>query len=472
MTEPEPGFPTFSARGPNRGADGARFLYSVAALGFVSVSGFVFNAILARMLPVEAVGHIRVIRTALDLWVIAAAFGLDAAAARRAGDLRLAAGERARGLVTHLWLAAAISALAALAGAVVFSRPGVLKDAVAPGALRWLSPVAVLMALYLCLCGHLQGRGWIKPLAAIQGWRSLILTVVGSAMSASWGIGGWIASRFITEAAALLMAARVVWRGERGAAGAGEAGAPDPRDFAGASARPDAGLGRAALAYGGAVALTQGLVALISSIDILALDRFRSDPREIAFYGVGALIFSTATMLPQAFTQSQFHRIAARAHDGWGMWNLFVDYQVIILIIAGPAALVLYWLAPWIAGVFGPDYLQSAVIFRWLIPAFIIWSAGIVATRFVVVAGRMRLYIAALIATALADAALNARLTPTYGAAGAVMSTTASYALLTTLAWLILLVHRGGGARPEAAANGAAAPDRDSPASAISPPAG
>lgn len=407
---------------PTAGDSAGSFLHSFWSLGFVSVSAFVFNVILARILGIEDFGHIRIVRTVLEFCAIPGAIGMGACVAKHAADARIGEPERSAMLSTGLILSLFGSFAFALLIFVSLFAPSVVRDAEARNILKWMIFLLPSIALYGCVMGYFQGTGRIKPLAYAQAGRSAFMLVAGVIFSKFWGLIGWSVSRAMTELSALAIAAR----------GISLADIPKPeRRFV-----------RTFLIFGANAAITQTLTALIITVDVLCLDHFRNDAAEIARYGVAMQILATALLLPNAFVQANFHQMAAYGHDPVKSWEIYLRHTGIVLVMVAPCAVLGYWAAPIVPWVFGANYAESATIFRWLLPAFVIQSAGIIGGNYVFGAGLMRANLISIVISAVANLALNIALIPRLGIPGAVMATTGTYALKTFLAWFIMLQYR------------------------------
>jgi len=416
--------PSVEPVGPiNEAGRPASFATSLAALGWVSLAGLLFNVVLTRLFSVEQYGQIRLLRTVLDLLAIPAGLGMGACVAKHVADARAGAAERQAMLATAAAIALAASVLVALLAFGALSAPSILRDQTARRAARVLTGVLPVVALYAVGVGYLQGMGYIRRLSLTQAARSSFMLLVGSLLCLTFGFGGWMGMKALTEAFACATAwsaagrLRSAWRIDR------------------ARLRPFLRFG----AYG---ALTSAVVGLLTGLDVLALDRFRGDAAEIGFYGVATLMFATALLLPSAFVQSRFARMAAWGHDPEKTWERYLHDSGWVLLLATPGAIAAYYFAPVIVWVFGEPYGRSVQIFRWLLPAFVIQSTGVVGGNFVVGAGLMRASFLSTFLMAVANAVLNVGLVPTWGVAGAVIATSATYVLGTTLSFLILQRYR------------------------------
>lgn len=422
----KPAAPAFSA---------ASLFHSSWSLGFVSLSGFALNVALARLLPVEDFGRMRVVRTAIEFLAIPAALGMAACASREAALRRAGeASSLAAAFATTLaWtLVGGLLACVPLWAAIAFASP--FRDPAAGRALAWAAFAIPPMAAFACLRGFLQGAGRIPELARAQAGRSVALLALAPAGALAGGLLGWAAARVLAEiaaAAATFRACRIALRDAGGRAGV----------------RFDRELAWPFLRFGAFAALAQTVFAVVGAADVILLERLLADPRRVAVYGAATLFFNTALLLPNAYVQAHFSRFGARGDDPSETFGRFVQASMMSLLLAAPAAFACWVGAPLVAVVLGPDYREAAVVFRWMIPAFVLQCAGIVGGNFAVIAGRVGWNLVAMSVVAAVNVALNLRLIPRFELAGAVMATTASAATLVATTWILMTLHRASGGR-------------------------
>jgi O-antigen/teichoic acid export membrane protein len=239
-----------------------------------------------------------------------------------------------------------------------------------------------------------------------------------------WGFTGWIAGRWAADVLAVLTGLPYVLSRLR--------------------ARPDPQYLRPFLSFSGYATLTLALSTLLTGIDVLCLVHFHADPEIIAHYKVATYIFNTALLLPITFIQARYSKMVAYAFDPRRTWQALWWNTGVLMALVVPAAVAGYFMAPVLPMIFGEGYTASIQIFRWLLPAFIIHSAGKLSSNLVVGAGLMRAQLWTSVATLAMNAALNIALIPSMGVAGAVIATTASLALKTGLSPWILSRYRAG----------------------------
>lgn len=402
--------------------DASNLVSLLFSSGLVSLTALLFNIVLTRTLSVEDYGHLGVIRTVLDLMGVPAAFGMGACIARFAADARTDVTERSSMLVTALWLTAATSALTIAGGSLVLMWPGILPDAVALSALRWLILIVPFTALFATVLGYLQGVGQVKQLAVAQAGRGIMRLALGSAFVWMWGFGGWMAGIALVEALAFLASLRSVFRR--------------------LAARPKTAYFAPFVSFSGYATVTLALTTLLTGVDVLCLVYFHSDPAMIAHYKVATYIFSTALLLPNTFIQARWSKMVAHAYDADHVWRIMSVNTMYLMALVLPATAVAYFAAPILPKIFGEGYVPSVQIFRWLLPAYVITSAGKLSSNLVVGAGLMRAQLATSVATLALNVVLNIALIPSMGVAGAVIATTGSLLLKTSLSPWVLSRYR------------------------------
>lgn len=408
------------------------FLHAASSLGFVSVTAFAFQIALARLLSVEEFGSMRVARAVLEFVAIPASFGMASCLSRWAGVARNAAERAAAREVALAW--ALGGSLVVAAGVAVLYRvlPGLVTDAAARDAIGTVVWAIVPLAIFTTLRGWLQGTGRVRALAGAQASRGAAQLVLGSLATWMGGLGGWVAGRILTDAFAAFAAMGLSF-GRRESAATTSPATSD-------SASPG-DLVREFGRFGAFAALTQTVFATFTTADILLMDRLLGAPAALARYGVATLLFQTALLLPNAFVQAHFHRMAAAAPDIEATRRLLRRYTGFAMAMAAPAAIGCFFGAALIPALFGEEYREAVGLFRALIPAFAIQCAGVVAGNFVVAVGRVGWNLGAMLVVATLNVALHATLLPRMGAAGAVVATTITYAALTLSARAILELH-------------------------------
>lgn len=408
-----------------RGRDATNLVTLLFSSGFVSISALIFNIVLTRSLSVGDFGHIGVIRTVMELLGVPAAFGMSACIARFAADARTAENEKSSMLVTSLWMTLATSAATVVLGYAVLAWPGVLPDPVALKTLRWVILTLPFIALLSTVLGYLQGVGEVRRLAMAQGGRGLLRVGLGSALVWIWGFGGWMAGMFLVEILAFAGSLPYVFRR--------------------LGARPSASYLRPFFSFSGYATVTLALTTLLTGVDVLCLVHFHADPEMIAHYKVATYIFNTALLLPNTFIQARWSRMVAHAYDAERTWHALARNTWYLMALVVPAAGAGYFIAPVLPMIFGEGYEASVQIFRWMLPAFVIHSAGKLSSNLVVGAGLMRAQLLTSVATLALNVVLNILLIPGMGVLGAIIATTGSLALKTALSPWVLSRYRGEG---------------------------
>lgn len=403
----------------------------IGALGFISITAFVLSVILARVLTVEEMGHLYVIRTVIDFLQLPAAFGMVACIAKHVADSRTSDDQRAAIFATGIYIATIAAAAVALLVSALTFVPNILRDLVALRTLRWMIFVLPAVAFFNCTMGYLQGTGQIRRMSLAYISRSVIVLLLGSVLAVRFGFGGWAVSRVLAEfLAGLLMIALIV--------------AP-LKGF-----KLDAARVKPFLRFGRYVALSTLMSTSITAIDIICLDRFRADPAEIGQYGIAVLVMTTSLMVPGAYVQAVYSKIIAHAHDPQRTWNNYLRHTALLLAIVVPVGLIGYVLAPAIGWAFGVDYEPSEGYYRLLIPSFVFFAAGHVGRNLVIGAGLTKLLAATLIAAVAANVILNVILIPSLGVHGAIIARNSTHAL-EAICFLFILwrYKRRGGSHPQ-----------------------
>lgn len=414
---------------------------SLGGIGVVSFAGLAFSIAMTRLLSVADVGRVGVVRPVLDLLLIPAGLGMPICIARHVG----ASGGAGRARIWRTGTALALASSVALAAGmfVLMRTVRVTSDPVVARYLGWMSLMLPAMVLYETGIGYLRGTGGIPSLSAAQAGRGTILLALGIPLTAGFGMFGWGAARAGTELCAAVLALVLVRRAmlARGEArpGGGEGDAPPLNP-------PDAGksLVGGFLAFGVFSALTQGAAAVPAAAEVLILDRKLADPEVIGRYSVARLIFNSLMLVPGAFVQAHFHRMAALARDREGLWDQFIQDSGTVLVIIAPVVFVGWVAAPHVDLVFGPEYAATGLYLRGMLPAVCIHAAAMVGSSFAIAAGRVRSDFAATAAGAALSVILNFALIPEFGVGGAIMAMTAGYTLRGALVWGVMIRHRYG----------------------------
>lgn len=398
--------------------EASKLLTLMFSTGLVSIAALLFNILLTRILTVAEFGHIGVIRTGLEMLAVPAAFGMNACIARFAADARATRGERSNMLVTAFVMTGLTSLATILIASAVLAWPAVLPDPVALSKLRWMILVLPFVAFFGTATGFMQGTGRVRGLALAQGGRGLMRIGIGGALVWTWGFAGWVATYFIVEILAFTATLPSLASHLRGRWN---------REYV----RPFA-------SFSGYATLTLALSTLLTGVDVICLVHFRTSPEVIAHYKIATYVFTTALLLPNTFIQARWSRMVAHAYDPQHMWKVLNRNTVYLMSLVLPAAVLGYFLAPVLPMIFGEGYEPSVEIFRWLLPAFVIHSAGKLSSNLVVGSGLMRAQLATAVVTLTVNAALNIALIPSMGVAGAVLATTGSLALKTSLSpWIL-----------------------------------
>jgi O-antigen/teichoic acid export membrane protein len=191
---------------------------------------------------------------------------------------------------------------------------------------------------------------------------------------------------------------------------------------------------RRIVTYGLRAHLSQVIAFLNYRLDVFLLGLLTSDPAEVGLYAVAVAIAERLWYLSSAVAQVLFPRIASL--EGYdqkrNQLTMLIARHVLWLgIIAG---IVGYVLADWgILLVYGPDYAETPIAFRWLLPGIVLTGMAKVLGNDIGGRGRPEVNSYQSAIAIVVNVICNIILIPTYGFVGAAMATTISYTVWTLI---------------------------------------
>jgi len=170
---------------------------------------------------------------------------------------------------------------------------------------------------------------------------------------------------------------------------------------------------------------------LLTRCDVLLLNYFRPSA-EVGTYSIAVGLRSLMVLLPTSVGVMLFPKIARAESEGYGLTARVLRHvttmMVAIVLLAGLLA------RPIIVGIYGPAYLDSVLPFWLLLPGALFLAMISTINNDLAGRGLPTVCITGAGAAFALNAALNVLLIPRLGAAGAAVSSSASYVL-----WFLII---------------------------------
>ncbi|MDZ7743374.1 MAG: flippase [Bacteroidota bacterium] len=173
-------------------------------------------------------------------------------------------------------------------------------------------------------------------------------------------------------------------------------------------------------------ALAVFIIQLNYRIDVLILKSLKG-PEEVGFYALGVSIAEALWQLPLAVGIVVMSR-TANTTDHRLMNETTARLLRLSLIVGVLAAIILFWLAPWIIPfIWTEDFMPSAEILRFILPGILFMSVFRIISSRLSGMGKPQIAIYVFLPSLLLNVILNYWWIPEHGSMGAVMATNVSY---------------------------------------------
>jgi O-antigen/teichoic acid export membrane protein len=394
---------------------------TLAGRGVGVALSFATGVLVARMWGVDGKGLVSLLATVTNLAVRLGTIGFDASVAQFLLVRRVEARACLGTVFSLAAIAGAIGALVAHAG--LLSMAGSL-DATNLGAARWqatILPAALVLSIAMYAFFAL-GRA-VEFAVFDVAYRFSTLAAAAAAALIGAGIGAVVAFQATALAAASAVGVGLVWRWSGG--GWCWSGSVASAMAAYGLRAYVYSLSRYTLAYGG---------LLVAGVML--------GTAEAGLFSV-ALMLGEAVALTAGSVNLSFGRTVALADVPWQhtrhvAWRMGLFMAGLALLSAAVAPMLIRW-------VFGPTFMESAVLFAWLAPGLVALAVEQLIGSYFTREGMSWTVAAVMASASLVSMALAVALAPA-GLTALALATSASQ--VATLLLLVALFRRAGTARP------------------------
>lgn len=384
----------------------------------VAASGALASVVVARILGPDGSGAYSIAQTLLLMLLTFATLGVEHGVAYYVSSGRWAVKSAFRQAMLVAAATGTVGALVGLAARLLvpsaFAGLSVGMTAVVVAALPFA--LATLYAVFLAVATDRYEAFALPP--AVQSSVALVLVAVLSALFGIWGVViGITASQVLAASVAVLWATRWMPAVERG-----------PADSQGARH-----LGRA-VSFGIKGYAANGLSFLNARLDLFILSAV-GGAAEVGIYSVAVSVTGLMWLLPPALSDVLFPRVAALSDsedplaDSHRTMVEEKGLRHVVLISFLSSLVVVLGLVLLVKPIFGPEFAPAIEYGLILVPgAALLGVAGVLAAS---VVGRGRPDVSLYIALSVTPLTMGAYLIliPAYGATGAAVASSASYAL-------------------------------------------
>ncbi len=155
-------------------------------------------------------------------------------------------------------------------------------------------------------------------------------------------------------------------------------------------------------------------------------------------YTVGVYLLAVGVveklwMVASNLSTSWFPRVAASDAQSSDVTSKTARIAALLFLVMVPVGVVTGVLASFVPFVYGEEFSESVALVRWLLPGIVLLGQAKVFASFLAARGYPGLNAVASAVGLAVNVVLNICLIPTYGAVGAAIATTSSYAVITAL---------------------------------------
>lgn len=396
-----------------------------ASMVLVMGLGFVQNSVLARLLGAEGLGHMAVINSVFGIAALLATAGVTTSILRYGAAESRPAGAWAV-YRSGLGLVAAMS-LATAALLTLFSRSALwVFDPVAGGWMPLVALVLPLQALSSCSLSFLQARDRMRNKALLELLARMLSVSAVLIGALGWGFRGCVIGLAIGMGIGSLV--------QMGNTNRLRAPGAEP------SVAP-----RELFRFGLWGLLTNALVLVLSTADVLSVSALVGDPKAVGIYSLASLFQQVVTIPMRAYLDARFAEMTRASSDPTGLRAMRRRMRVHLLLVTAAPALALAAIAPialpWI---FGPDFAASVRPLWILLIGQTLYSLGAAQGRAMLAAGWVEGNFWASAFAAVFSLTANLTLVPALGVIGAAIATASTYAFLAAAVSVMCRWHERG----------------------------
>ncbi len=394
----------------------AGYFWSFGATAIPLASAFITSLIIARWLGPRVVGLISWTMAVATLFLVVGKFGVEGASSRLISEYRISAPGRIRALVrsgfllrmSFTLLAALVMVLLAPVMAGLFGEPA-LQPLMRIGGLIVLSVSLNELAALMIL-----GLKRFRMLFLMRmGMFLLRVGLVAAAIAVSLRAGGvlaaYVGSALIPGLVILVLLLRI-----RGRRDEGSGLKPELHKLIRLSV-PLAVSGASVTIYSLLDKIMLGYFTGASQVGLYSMAR---NVLETSLFPTFALIMTLRPALAQSFSGNDMER--CRDLINQSVRNSMV-YSFCVM------AVFMCLAEPLITGLFGDEFVYSAVLLTLFLPLILMRSVGSVILPGLIAANRAKVYALLTLAGAVVNFIMNILLIPAWGSRGAVAATLISY---------------------------------------------
>jgi O-antigen/teichoic acid export membrane protein len=206
--------------------------------------------------------------------------------------------------------------------------------------------------------------------------------------------------------------------------------------------RPDAQLLKTMLAYGIKFYVSIMAGTIILRADLLIVNRFRG-AAEAGVYGIASQFSFLLLMLPGTIATLLFPRVAARQDDRGEFAVLVTRHTTLVMLMTCLGAIALAYLLP---SIYGANFGDATIQLLILLPGIFLMGLESVLVQHFTGTGLPAAIPWFWVITVAFNIGLNLLVVPKFGARGAAVNSTLSYALIFFLVAIYFRVKTGRGA--------------------------
>jgi len=252
---------------------------------------------------------------------------------------------------------------------------------------------------------------------------SLTLVLV-IALTAAWGLNGWVVGR-VTSEVVFFVGMILVVRKE-------------------IVVEWNMRVTRRLLTFGGYAAVALLVWRIQVTADVLYLDWWLRDATQIGYYGVATLMMNGLVLVPAAVSAAAFPYLSERSSDLHATLSLLgAILKKVMVLMLGLCVVASVVAPPLMVWVLGAKYASVGTLFRILVPAAFLGSIVTIVGNFLLAIERAHFTLIINVVAALSSLALNYVLIPVYGAIGSAWAMVINLAIQTALyAGIVIYLRR------------------------------
>jgi O-antigen/teichoic acid export membrane protein len=386
------------------------FVHLLSANIILQIAAFGGQLFLTRILPVEDIGRIKVLQSFFGIIIIIASLGLNTAVLKLCSE-RISETEKKK-LFINGFLLSIFASLIILIITIFASYKGLFSS---DNLINKYMIIFVFQTPFLVLSNiiffYYQAQKKLKEMSKLQSFTKIVTILISTFFAFYLGTRGYIFGLVLMNFLSFLLLMKILFNNTEKL-----------------SWKINFVYVNKLFKIGIPSFFANLLGQLLLTLNVILSNYFISDKKEIGYFGIAHLIFTTLLIIPSSLNQLMVPYISENTNDIRKVQELLKKFEKRMMILVTPIFILAYFLVPIFLPIFfGSNYINSVPYLRILLFGLLFWS--IYSPKGITLAsiGRVDLNLRISFVCFILNIFLTFVLLKTYGMIGAAFSTSITY---------------------------------------------